>query len=375
MKKFITLTISLTLMFTMLFIQGSSAMTIKSQGRVGMATIKKQAKGYMLHGRLFAIAENNGNVFYLTRNANVKSRDLGWMLYDVKNAKILKTGKCPFKTENAKVAISRNADFAAAFSSFPSALWVLDVKAGEWKKLYENPPVDKDGLVIRTHDTATPLMFLDNNKIGSILNYYDKKTSQVKNIVSVFGSYEEGGIHESISLKDMFKMSNALLKEKGITTTLNSGTISIIGEDQVAYIMRSKARATNYLFTAKKGEKAVLVATSKNDIVFNDANGKNILYSEIDQKAKKQALYLFNGKESLKCTDCQFASPKLLDDGTVTYVAVNPKIKTASLMAGAAGAAKKIVSDNGNHLFYILRNGSLILFINQNEMVWYELNK
>ncbi len=363
-----------------IFSQDVFAQKVKSKGRIGIKNLTQALGGKLINAKLISVAADTGNIFMLVRNAKEKTRDLEWVLYDPVGNKVLKSGKCDFKFENRQVAVSPDAKYAAAFSAHPSALWFLDIESGKWSKCYVNPKLNESGIAIRNPADKSPLVFVNNTVIGSVLEDYkfvgDKKDKKLEDIISVFVKAPSGKLEKSISLKEMLVAGDKAMTELGNKKRLSSGQISVVDNDMVCFTLKSVPAAEEFLFLMKKGEKARLVDSAKGSLKFLDYNPstKSVLYSILADK--KDKVILKNGDKKVAVFEGIVLNGKALNDGHIALTSLNDKSKTAYVLMGQPGAElTKIASFPKFYLISITRNGKRLIMTNPDEMLWSEISK
>ena len=215
--------------------------------------IMKSVGNKLVNVALTDCATESGNIFMLVRDGNKRTRDLQWVLYNPLAKKVLKSGDCPFKFENDIVAVSPNGKYAAAFSRYPTELWLLNIESGNWDKIMENPKVNEEGLtIIRKMKLGTVfgtsyLRFVDDSTLATCLQNLDKDKN-MKDIVPTFVNVEKKEIEPFVSFSELLLSAPKALEVKGegslhcaiddIFPESNNSIIFSIRNEKHSYVMR-----------------------------------------------------------------------------------------------------------------------------------------
>lgn len=255
---------------------GVSSAAVKAKGKVTREKLSALAGGDLVNLSLSSVASESGEIFVLVRDAKSKKRDLGWILYNPSANKIVKRGRCPFDYENKLVAISPNARYAAAFSRFPAALHVLDLKDSSWKRLYTNPAPSESGLSIfevlggsSTQDS--PLFFLDDDTLVSVFHDMTVKDGEktVKDLVSVFFDMSgKKGMEKGMTFSECLSAGEKAIKASGaeISDSVSSNDMIPVGVNKFVMVMKSGDK--NFLVFFDNGEAKVIDSTSSSPMEF-----------------------------------------------------------------------------------------------------------
>lgn len=288
------------LVFLSLCFSGFSYAKVVSKGKVSKGQLSKTFGDALLNMNFLRISSESGDVFMLTRDSKSRTRDLGWVLYNPVNNKVIKKGLCPFKFENKQVAVSPNAKYAAAFSRHPASLYILNIETGEWKNVYDNPPSDKSGLSIfellggsSTQDS--PLVFVDDDTVASI--FHDMKYAEGEkttvDLVSVFYKISEGKLYKSLSYKTFIEGGEKAVKASGVHVdgALSLSGIKFLGFKSFIYVLKSGEKS--FLIKAEEGREFKLIDSIAGDIEYlgNRTEDGAIVYNCIPTSQNKDNNY------------------------------------------------------------------------------------
>ncbi|MFP4499326.1 MAG: hypothetical protein ACLFQV_14045 [Vulcanimicrobiota bacterium] len=143
------------------------------------------------------VAKKNGNLFILARDEN--SRRLEWFVIDPFAGKLVKKGVCPFQVITL-FGVSPENRYALVVSRMPTNMWLLNIEAGEWRAIYQNPEENQPGLAMISN---TPVTFVDEDSAYVLMDEWDKDhfTTDVA-VVSI--KVDPPMLDKIISMKDLF---------------------------------------------------------------------------------------------------------------------------------------------------------------------------
>ncbi len=324
----------IVLIFISLCFSGFSYAKVVSKGKVSQKQLSKTFGDVILNVNFMRISGESGDVFMLMRS-KARTRDLGWILYNPANNKVLKKGLCPFKFENKKIAVSPNAKYASAFSSFPTSLYILNIETGEWKNIYDNPPSDKSGLAIfeRLGGASTqdsPLYFVDDDTLASI--FHDMKYAEGEkttvDLVSVFYKISEGKLYKSLSYKAFIEGGEKAVKASGVHVdgALSLSGIKFLGFKSFIYVLKSGEKS--FLIKAEEGKEFELIDSIVGDIKYlgNRTEDGAILYNCMPASQNKDNNYYRELKVYVNGKIATISSGRILGalcSGSDSYILVN----------------------------------------------------
>ncbi len=337
-----------------------SGASVKAKGSVGKKAISKALGGAKVNFALMATASGTGEIFMLTRDAASKTRDLGWALYDPSSNKVLARGKCPFEHENKMVAVSPNARYAAAFSRFPTALNVLDLKTGEWHEAYRNPAADKEGLAIQQFvkaysDSDSPLTFIDDDTVASVLRdmVIREGKKEQRDLVPVFYKVSGKRLDRGMSFSKCLTAAEKAVRDSGaaVDGRLTCGKMEFAGIDRYALVLSCGSK--RFLVECGKGGASVVDSVSGAALKFKGFRGSDgaLAYLVIKSDGQKKGsapsaeLRIAKSKDVKVVDSGRIVDCLVPDDGRIFVMIVSDSGRMAEVcLVKGKGDHEKIVS-------------------------------
>ena len=348
-----------------------------SYGSLTTDEIMKSVGNKLVNVALTDCATESGNIFMLVRDGKKRTRDLQWVFYNPLTKKVVKSGDCPFKFENDIVAVSPNGKYAAAFSRYPTELWLLNIESGNWDKIMENPKVNEDGLtIIRKMKLGTVfgtsyLRFVDNSTIATCLQNLDKDKN-MKDIVPTFVNVDKKEIEPFVSFSDMLLSASKVLESKD---EKNCSIDDVFPESNNSILFSIKNEKHSYVMRIGEDKVAHIVhAFPTRYITFCDVSFGNIVCRISLGKDKS--------KDSITV---------IKKDGTLEILAKEKGIygfaleNDAFLVSSVRGELPlvELVDSKSNHfsvakqeevsLVYVDRKPSTVFFVNQYGIKWFNV--
>ena len=365
---------------------GVSSAAVKAKGKVTREKLSALAGGDLVNLSLSSVASESGEIFVLVRDAKSKKRDLGWILYNPSANKIVKRGRCPFDYENKLVAISPNARYAAAFSRFPAALHVLDLKDSSWKRLYTNPAPSESGLAIfellggnSTQDS--PLAFIDDSTIVSVFHDMELKDGEknTRDFVSVF--FDASGkkkMEKGMTFTECLSVGEKAVRASGVSLvdSLAASDMIPVGFNKFVMVMKSGPR--NFLVLFENGSAKIIDSTSSSSIEFlslRKSDGSIFYMVSPSDKNKNGKLYkelraFRNGEISVVDSGRIFGG-MFPENGRVILVKVSDTGKTYDIfVVGKSGKQERIASTSKYARFDTGSAKNVLYLVSHDEIYW-----
>ncbi|MCE1248662.1 MAG: hypothetical protein LWY06_18640 [Firmicutes bacterium] len=306
------------------------------------------------------------NLFIFARDN--KTRKLEWYYINSSTGKIISKGNCSFRAFN-DYAVSPDGSKVMVSTRYPSGISGLDVKSGNWSKMYSNPAEGKPGLGILS---ISPLVFINNTTAFSLMDKWDKEHFVTDSFIALLitGSTSP---QELVSFKELKKNALAAAFDKVPGNwKFMIDYIRLFDDKSMAFILKSKypsqAKFTDYLFTMDENQKLHLIDKNENGRIFPfDYNGNpvRILYSRTNSKTNDICYYI-NGKKETIFTGKAIAG-RIMDNNLTGLAVIDGK--SFSICLGASGSKPvKVQSFKEPYSTGFSKTGNKLVLVNQKEI-------
>lgn len=361
--------------------------SIKSKGVISKDKLAKKFANKLFDFSLTAVSSETGRWFMLVRDASSKTRDLGWIVYDPVQNRIIKEGKCEgFKYENKIVAVSPDCRHAAVFSRYPSGLHLLDIETGKWSCIHKNPEVNENGLSIIVKIGAnkmqdSPLCFVDNDTLASILNNMEVKDGRkvTKDLVSVFYKISEKKLTKGFSYSDLLSKAIKELLSLGIDAEdVRLGRVDITGVNRFACSFYTKDKLSCLMDIAES--KVTFIDSVKNGTINfmgkRHSDGayfytRRIDNRELNDETGNELLFYHNGEKKVVETGKIFYCMPA-DNGCNLIAKVASGGTSLAVLFGKPGEKQDKIDTLIEQVLYGMDyKGKVIYLYNVSEIKWY----
>jgi hypothetical protein len=317
------------------------------------------------------ISNNNGKILLMGRD--YKTRKLEWFLLNPMTQKLEFSGGCPFQTFN-EYDISPDGNKIAVHSSYPSALWAMDIKSGKWVTLFK-PELKKEGLFFIS---LSPIKFVDDTSFYTIMDLKDKE-GFVKDTFVVEFNILSGEKKEIVSLvklkKDTF---DKLYKNKELPTgvdtfipVIKSVIFGVNGNLLYVFENSSKKRSTSFLYQFS-APSSIQQIEGKGMFYPLDYDGitKNILYRKATKEGY-QIIFYSEGKGA-KALIAKAILGFILNKNYLGILAINGK--SLDVYFGKAGETLTMIKNIKEPLSgKFTKNGKNLVLVGKNKIVGYKI--
>ena len=339
----------------------------------------KMSKEYitaLIPGKIFSldtvnIANKNGRLFFMTRD--VKSRKIYWYVIDPEAEKVIAGGDCPFQVFTS-VSFSPDGSRAAVITRYPTALWWLDVKSKEWRKVFQNPK--KSGLAI---SPISPIIFT-GNKFFSVLDKWDDTHTVTDTFVTRFTP-------PVLTPKNIVSVSSILwitakklMKKSKVELTGNLRVLRFADENNFAFTfelmpVKYKSKNLSISLLIYNNNPPNFARIDEGDLIIPmdyKTGPDRVLYTY--RINGKNSVKYFKGGKSRKLMESEGLTGSIMNNGIIGISTVQGK-KLAIYLGTEKEKMQKVHTFDEINKVGFLENGEKMIAISPRQITVYKINK